>query len=423
MKKDIKNMSSVERELESKYMIFIIFFLSIYIFFGYLFPKNITYIVLAIIFLGMLFNLTVNKCSVNQKQLPLMILIIIFMLLEFIIGTYSLFPESSIKVTITRNTILGIGMLFSLQGKWYKQGIKILLICSLIHSLLTVFSYFYPLIFQETILSLITNFKQLDISQFTNKKLYAGITDQIGRNAFYISVGISIIFCELILKNKKQNILNYVILGILIFSLLLTGKRGQLVANFFSILFITSIYTRVQGKKVFIHLLKILTFLIISLCLIIWLFPEAAAPFLRFIERIGGDQTSGRLVLYKYAVDMFYEKPILGWGAGVFANLYGKGNHNLYLQLLSENGLIGFCIFSFILLLNFYYTLKFLSRKSINQNNCNLKYGLFSLYIQVFYLIYGLTGNPLNDGFILITYFVASSIPYSFYRKNSTYFN
>ncbi len=41
------------------------------------------------------------------------------------------------------------------------------------------------------------------------------------------------------------------------------------------------------------------------------------------------------------------------------------------------------------------------------------RYLLFSLYIQIFYCAYGMTRNPFSDGFILIIYTIAISIPYS----------
>ena len=47
-----------------------------------------------------------------------------------------------------------------------------------------------------------------------------------------------------------------------------------------------------------------------------------------------------------------------------------------------------------------------------NRSKINF-YVYFSLYIQLFYIVYGLSGNPLNDPFILITYLIISSIPYS----------
>ena len=122
--------------------------------------------------------------------------------------------------------------------------------------------------------------------------------------------------------------------------------------------------------------------------------------------------------MFSSAFDLFKQKPILGWGPGVFSNLFEMGNHNVYLQLLSENGLVGFTLFVSMLLFNLSTTLRKL--KFNIKNNYSLQnntYLFFSLYVQVFYLIYGMTGNPLSDGFILIIYLIAASIPYTMKKK------
>ena len=126
--------------------------------------------------------------------------------------------------------------------------------------------------------------------------------------------------------------------------------------------------------------------------------------------------------MFSSAFDLFKQKPILGWGPGVFTNLFGMGNHNVYLQLLSENGLVGFTLFVSMLLFNLSTTLRKL--KFNIKNNCFLQnntYLFFSLYVQVFYLIYGMIGNPLNDGFILIIYLIAASIPYTMKTKEKVW--
>ena len=46
---------------------------------------------------------------------------------------------------------------------------------------------------------------------------------------------------------------------------------------------------------------------------LIFLFPEAAAPFLRFLKR-GGDQTSGRIYLYINAIRLLNKNQF--WDGG-----------------------------------------------------------------------------------------------------------
>jgi len=57
-----------------------------------------------------------------------------------------------------------------------------------------------------------------------------------------------------------------------------------------------------------------------------------------------------RLRRWGGAVELIAQKPLLGWGPGISSLLNDTGIVNLYLELLSQIGIIGFAIWSFILL-------------------------------------------------------------------------
>ena len=397
---------------ESKFQTVVLLLLSIYIFFGYLLPHNIPYIILVLSLISMVFYIMIKKSiSFSYLQLLLIIIFVIFIFDQLILASYSNFSINSMKTAIVRSAIIAIGIAFYTQGKWYKNGVKILFLFSCIHMIFSLISFFLPSIFNNIILKVLPNNLSLNISRFMSKGLYPGITDQIGRNAFYITIGISIVFSELLAFGKSKS--RYIILMLLFLTLLLTGKRGHLVANFMSILFVSSVYSKINGKNIILNLLKILLSILTVFVVMINIFPESAAPIVRFIERIGGDLTSGRIFLYKKAIELFEQKPLFGWGPGVFNNMFETGTHNLYLQLLCENGMVGFTLFCSILVINLTYSLKKVKQNFSIQNKNYDYYLIFSLYIQIFYIVYGLTGNPLNDGFILLLYLIASSIQHT----------
>lgn len=403
---------------ESKFMEIVLLLLLVYSFLGYLFPENINYIMLILAASAILLNTLIEfKKIITIRQLILICLILIFISIQLLPAAYSIFPENSLNTSISRSIILFIGILLCLQNKWHEKGIKLVFIFSLIHVTATLFSYLFPTIFQGTIVPLLPDNIRSEAALFISNNVYSGITEQVGRNAFYISVGISVLISYILIKPESKNKLHipFIIIafGIFLLALLLTGKRGHLLANLFSMLVVFGVYTKIRGKRVITKLTIFIVGIGILLWLLINLFPQAAAPFLRFIEREGGDQTSGRIQLYSYAIEMFKEKPLLGWGTGIYNNLYDIGTHNIYLQLLSENGLIGFISFSLILLFNLINTFNRMKSSFYLRALNYTKYLLFSLYIQVFFIVYGMTGNPLNDGFILIIYLIAASIPYT----------
>ncbi|AFM26938.1 O-antigen ligase family protein [Desulfomonile tiedjei] len=65
-----------------------------------------------------------------------------------------------------------------------------------------------------------------------------------------------------------------------------------------------------------------------------------------------GESTVGiRIRLYSQALDLFGESPLLGNGTGALENINGRGlyAHNLILEILAEQGLLGFAMLSIFL--------------------------------------------------------------------------
>jgi O-antigen ligase len=399
------------------------FLLSIYIFFGYLLPKIISYAILVVVVIGLSIYILKNKIVPEYNTRLLYGLMVMFILVNLLQALFfSKYPERSIKVSITRGSILMVGLLLYILRDLSKNGIRYLLYFSMVHCFFTLFQYFFPNVFKNYILILLPS-DISDISlKFFSQNLYAGITNQIGRNSYYISIGIAIIYCYLISTSKnffKKNkaLMESVIFIMLLLSLLLTGKRGSLIASIASMFFMNIINAKVKGKNQFFVLMRTLIIVTVIILILIYIIPSAVAPFKRFYDRIGGDMSSGRFDLYKSALKMFKEKPLFGWGPGAFNAIHDTGVHNVYLQVLAENGMIGFINFIAIVIINFitiFRTIRLLASSETNQYH---KYFLFSLYFQVFFILYSIFENSLNDGFVIMTYLIASSIPYALKYK------
>lgn|GEM_PF-773535 len=412
-----RNSIKFQRDNES-FVSLMVLIIATYSFFGYLLPKTYQYSLLVIVVVGLLFYSVVKANKIRSEHVRIICLLIIFTLLLLLSASYSAFPDTSKKTAIFTGAIMGIGIFLSTQRNWYDKCLKYFLIFSMVHVFFTLFSYLFPSIFSSVILPLLPGEISSASSFFMTYDLYAGITEQIGRNSFYITVGIGIMAAGLVSKSKKVSIQNILLLSVLIITLLLTGKRGPLLSNILAVIAIISLYAKVQHKSIAKKILLPIVAISILILTLITVIPEAATPFMRLTLDGGGDITSGRSHLYSVAIELFKEKPILGWGLGSFAGFQDMGTHNVYLQLLCETGIIGALVFVLILVSNLLVVNKAIKNYSLQNRNTDT-YLLFSLYVQIFYIAYGMTGNPLNDGFILVVYIIAMSIPYAMNRPTN----
>lgn len=115
--------------------------------------------------------------------------------------------------------------------------------------------------------------------------------------------------------------------------------------------------------------------------------------------------TSGRNVLWSLALDIFNANPLTGVGFANFlpysdaisaAPWFGLFHvHNIYLQLLAETGLVGFALMTVLFISAFMGTWRSY-RLSIQGDDRVPRYVLISsLALQVWFLMYGLSGNGL----------------------------
>ena len=134
------------------------------------------------------------------------------------------------------------------------------------------------------------------------------------------------------------------------------------------------------------------------------------------------------------AINSFIKNPILGIGWGSYKKITLNNvfiskeldTHNIYLQLLCENGIfIAFIIF-IAFAVSWFLTQKALNHCIKTDNYYNLLWYSplhFSLMYQSFFLLYGLTGNPFFDGIYLILYFFALSLTCSYLKVESSLSN
>lgn len=203
--------------------------------------------------------------------------------------------------------------------------------------------------------------------------------------------------------------------------LILTGKRSHLI-----FLILTWMAYKIVIAAPTEKVTKIAEMLVIGLAMVGILLVVKNSIHFGVLDRIvetldifvhsGGNDgllnkaTSGRYSSYKAAWKFFVQNPIRGIGWGEFGRIYYNewlgtyltNVHNLCLQLLCESGFFGLIFFAIP------------ACKTLKKSISEVKYEtssqgvrIFSLLMQLFFLLYSMTETSLDVPFYYMTYFMA----------------
>ncbi|WP_313636683.1 O-antigen ligase family protein, partial [Paenibacillus sp.] len=250
-----------------------------------------------------------------------------------------------------------------------------------------------------------------------------GITGQTATNAMFITYCVAILFCMFIVSGStlnKSKILNLIYLSISVLALFLTQKRGLLIANIVAVTMLLFLFMNAKSVKFKKYGIRILIVVIIG-SIILLQSPIAHGVIDKFYVTLQqGDLLTGRTYIINEATRYFSMNPVFGVGVWSIDSYIGSGVHNIYIQLLAENGIVGFTVFMFAFGHTLISTLRFL-RSELNNKRLSvekLSVLILSLYFQIIFLISGTTDNTLYDFRSLVPYIISSALVFSIKNNN-----
>ncbi|MCM2604245.1 O-antigen ligase family protein [Rossellomorea marisflavi] len=302
-------------------------------------------------------------------------------ILPFLISLfYTIDLNASLQFVIIYGlTILVFFLLVNSDLNIQKYTLNINYYFSISIMIFTLFSYFLPNLFKGTVLPLLNDGAQRAYSYFLSQGELSGISGQTGTNAFLLSVGLTFLLF------KKKNILNIILISLFIYFIILSEKRGILLANGVAYLAVIFLFTKINYKKIIALILLVVMIIIFG--------------SFYFLNNSFGDInefSSGRIYLYEEALSIFTDNFWKGIGINAYSSIEGINTHNVYIQLLSEVGLVGFVLFILAQLITFNQSLK-LKTIAIKKNPDISNYFLSVIYFQIFFFVYSFIGNPLYD--------------------------
>lgn len=246
---------------------------------------------------------------------------------------------------------------------------------------------------------------------------YVGIIMCIMAGLFMASM-----YCE---KNK----FDMMGLVIIIITLLTSGKRSLTII---SVIGYIALFIIASNKGKIIKFLKVGGIVTATTSIAYLIVPQVRLVFERFMYYTGDKTLNGRMYYWTSAIEIWEKNKFTGIGMGSFSKYFDQyyhrlGNleaydaHNIYLQMLAEIGTVGFLLFCSFFVIAFLKTLRMTFNKYVRDNSKYLLIVYFSLYIQIWFIIYGLSGNALYGPSQFYIYILGVSMMISV--KTRIYFN
>ncbi len=269
-----------------------------------------------------------------------------------------------------------------------------------------------PSIYNSYIGHIFVNFEVLSIEDMVGMK---GFTHQQGATSILLIYGeVTLLYLKEDLPDfLKKKYVYYLLVFLMILSVLLTGKRTvSLIAISFPVI-VYFLSAHKGAKRIGRALLVLGVLFIIYQLLLPIILSSDIFVIKRFASSLdayqsGYDITSGREVLWDLAFDAYHKNPIFGVGVGNYVKYTGADTdtHNTYLQVLCEQGLVGFITYVIALAVCLLRTIHVFD-KSNNPSSKN--YLKASIAIQLIFILYAFTGN-LNIDVDIVMYFIAIMI-------------
>lgn len=334
----------------------------------------------------------------------------IIMLVFMVLPRNQMLANGSIWKTIRWIWALFIAYSIAISTELYSKIIKLIAICGFVNVAATFFFYI-----NKSAYNVMYNFWD-EWPAGTQGGIYgykAGIAEHYSRNAIYTLIATIVFFVLFILKRGDNRHLHFTknkYLGILFvlsaIALVMTQKRAHTLFGVMAILagyYFCNVTGRSRKSLRFLKIAMIICLLAVGIE-IAAVYSTQLSQLLERFAAAGEDKSSiARKAMRDMAFELFKSSPVngIGWGAYgyqykiVFKSTFTLDAHNVYVQMLCETGVVGFCIF----IATIAYTL-------LNAVSCTKLKNLsveeyiaviYALMIQIFVLLYSITGNCIYD--------------------------
>lgn len=241
--------------------------------------------------------------------------------------------------------------------------------------------------------------------EFLNHGYTVGFSFQTGVTAFYLAILVLIATNKLFSQylNLKEKCFWMIVDFISAIYMFNTGKRVFIALAFLIIIFLSCLYYRNHILKILLGAMVLVSFLYVMV-----FYTPVGTVLINRMNSI--DPTRGRATIYSSMINGIQEN--LFFGNGVTSTLnnlsHFQNAHNIYLQIIYETGIMGLLILLVVFLIPLVCSIRILN-KQIKEKKDSTCISICCA-IQLLFLGWGVTGNPLYDNYPLIVYMIVVGV-------------
>lgn len=362
--------------------------------------------------LAFLFALYANGRYLRKPRLGIGLWLIV-LLISFINNGYVKNNQPSKWVPFT--TMILIVYFLCFKTDWIEAFKKCILIFTFEHMILSWIFWINRGFYLSNVITRFPENNRKILIRYSKQNVLMGLTNHFSSSGIYFSIGF-ILFFSLYLSAGKSR--KYLLLSIFTYvCLIMTQKRAPLIFVTIAAAF-TYFAVNKKTSKTYLRFVAILIGTLLLFLFASRYVPAVKNALLRFetiINEDGSVNSNGRYTIYQSAYVFFKKNWVtgIGWAQFRFENYREISVHNVYLQLLTECGLFGGLFVIFVI----FYSLK-RSYDEVKLYSGEMKGDsfpiIFSLFLQIFFALYSITGNPLYDQQVFTPYIFAVGMTYSF---------
>lgn len=294
----------------------------------------------------------ISKRWLNTRSTKIIFLNLLFVIMLSTSLIYTPSPNYGIRKIVgfilSSISIMFISYFFINEEKQRIRLYKFIYIIGLLNGIFT-----FILVFQKYGMTFgLRGFGMIAVDELSLGGANFAISTGFGRR-----VGLTIIFglCLLLTqqrgKFKSMVAMTLPFLGIL---LLLSGSRGPIISFVMVILLLLIIIKKKRSKQRI--LIMGFTCLVLFLLLLPFFGEGRDKIFNRFMHMGSDRNVLNRFALYRSAIELFSRHSLIGVGVGGYSQIVSSDvrlyPHNIFLEIMTELGIVGMSIFIFILFSN-----------------------------------------------------------------------